>query len=82
MLDADVLAVERVPRVRDVAGSMDTGSARLQELIREDPVLDLEAGGLGELGAGSDAHADDDEVGVEQAAVGGANGLDLARALE
>jgi hypothetical protein len=71
-----------VPGVGDVAGGEHARHAGLEPLVDVDPVPDREAGLGGEPRARLHAHADDDEVAVELAPVGGADPLDRRAALE
>ncbi len=76
MLDAQVPAVVRVPCVGGVTRGIDARDARLEVLVGEDAVVDPQPGRLGELGAGGDANADDDDVGDLDSAVGEDDCLD------
>ncbi len=69
MLDAQALPVVRVEGVGDVPGGEDPGSGGGEVLVDEDPVVDGQSCRLGELGTGSDADSDDDDVGSLDAAV-------------
>ena len=53
----------RVPGGGDVARGVHAGGAGLQVLVDDDPVVDLYAGGDGEVDSGGDTDADDDDVG-------------------
>ena len=44
MLDSDPLSVERMPRVRDIAGREHIRRRCLKLLVHDDPVVDLQAG--------------------------------------
>src|SRR4249919_1211287 len=82
VLDADPLAVERVPRVRDVACREDVRRGGLQLRVNDDPVADLQAGVTGQASARHHAYADDGEVTLDPAAAGGPHPRDRAIALE
>ena len=55
------IAARDVPRGEDVISS-----ACATELVYEDPVVDLEPGGLAEIGDGNDPEAGDDRVGLDR----------------
>jgi hypothetical protein len=76
MLDADALTVEGMLGVGNVAGGEHAGHARLELLVDEDAVVQVEAGVRGELDPRLHANADDDEVAIDRAAVAGADTLD------
>ncbi len=64
-----------------VADGVDVRVAGAQVVVDHDPGADLQAGGLGEAGAGADAAREDDEVGVQPVAVGEFDVGDPARSV-
>jgi hypothetical protein len=68
VLDSDTLSVERMPRIRDIAGREHIRCGCLKLLVDDDPVVDLDPGVAGEVDAGRDANPDDDEVAVDRLA--------------
>lgn len=76
MLDTYPLAHIGVPGGGHVAGSVDPRGAGLEVLVHHDAVVEIEAGGGGELGPGFDPDAGDDEIGGENLALDGAHPLD------
>ena len=72
MLDPDPAAEDRVVLVGDVTHGVDVGVAGAQARVHQDAVVDVEPGGLGELGAGPDTDTDHDRVGLEAGQVGAA----------
>jgi hypothetical protein len=83
VLDTQVALVAGVPGGGHVAGGEDAVRPEdLQPLIGQDAVPDGQAGGLGQLGAGDGAGADQDQVAFDGAAVAGEDRLDAAVATE
>src|SRR5579864_9443213 len=63
VLDADVLACERVRPARDVARRKDARNARLEVLVHRDAAIDGEACLFRQGDHWADTDADDDQVG-------------------
>ena len=66
VLVADIAAGPRIESPRHVARGEDALDRRLAELVDDDAVVDDEAGVFGQLGVGSHADPDDDEIGRDR----------------
>ncbi len=69
VLDAQMVAIVGVPGGGDVARGVHAGCAGAQLLVDDDAVVDLQAGCDGQLDAGGDPDAYDDEIGGVDVAV-------------
>ena len=69
VLDTQVAAEVGVPGGGDITGGEHVGGARAQLFVDDDAVVDIEAGGGGELDPRHDTDTDDDEIGGLHVAV-------------
>jgi hypothetical protein len=76
VLDTQADLQARMPRRGDVTGSEDPGRTRLEVLIDDDPIADVQPSLLGQASPWFSADANDDEIALDPRAAGSLDRFD------